>query len=273
MSDGGAIVDGPTRPREPDNIGAAWWRWAIANPSIALPIGASMLVVLRLWVSAHGDITSALGILQEAGVANVLFMSALQVGQILPLVVAIRAGNTLLPTARPPSASDLQRGWGLAVAALAGGLIFSSLIVAALSLGWILPMGIYGWIRAWRATASGETRDGAVGAEVPLVAFPEPVRHLGLAALAIVAALVIGNLSWGPSERLEISGRRRPIVGQVIRSDDRWTILLRAGVLSRVRTARIAKRTYCASQTGSGFANATIWNITGRANYPDCSSA
>jgi beta-phosphoglucomutase-like phosphatase (HAD superfamily) len=232
--------------------------WYKVNAFAGILLAAGF-VVLKCYVIARGDLTTALGILQYVGLATVVTASLLSSLPILTAAMLASAISQMTSSLLPEvvSASRIKKPkpppftWRL-VAAMLG-----ALVLAAVFSPWtyLLAAALVG-------VGIGVTR--ALGA---------PSRRTAVGWLAALVALpfVIVNLSavWLPHEIVTFrpSTHLLPQVGYVLSEDNGWITILITGRLHehtiiRVLDATVKTQTVCEREPGFSIFNShTLWRV------------
>ncbi len=238
---------------------------------------AAAFLVVKGYVIARGNLTTALGVLQYAGLTSVVIAGALSS---LPILAAAMLYQVIRRMVRERSDSR-QKGpsrelrltfWGALV--LSALLTPWSYMVIAVVFGWLT--GRWPWIATWPEARQAGSRPARRLALLPRAVF------LVSGTFAVIAMLYT---AWLPHEMVSFkTGKRRPVAGYVLADDPGgWiTILTSYGHLvvrypdSTVKTQRVCQR------VGSGWLSdlyyaSTPWEVTTRAlgtaspaAYPRC---
>ncbi len=221
--------------------------WYKAN-AIAGTLLAAGFVILKGYVIARGDTSTALGILQYAGLATVVTAGLLTT---LPILTAAMLANTLCRTIRT------WRGWRPGNWRLAV-VTASAIVLAGLFAPWTyLPFavmygGLFGAMQRpdvrERFSSRSKPRKSVTVAFVALVGIPA-VLLFGLAVIVSLYSV------WVPHEIVTfrphiLPGGRTQEVDYVLSEDGGWTTLLATGpgeehAILRVPDAAVKNQTVC----------------------------
>lgn len=198
-------------------------RWYKDNAVAGILLAAGF-VVLKGYVLARGDVATALGILQYAGLATVVSAGLLSS---LPILTAAMLAYTLsrvltwvlgiLPSRGPPSAFSRPLAW----------VTLGAFVLAALFAPWtyLALAGVIGLAIALMRTLRASKRIARLGAWL--------VRVL-LASAAVVAVIFSLYAVWVPHEVVYLrSGTAVPRteqVGYVLSEGNGWITILTSGV-------------------------------------------
>lgn len=225
--------------------------WYKAN-AIAGTLLAAGFVILKGYVIARGDISTAVGILQYAGLATVVTAGLLTS---LPILTAAMLANRLGWTIRTWRRGPQANHWRLAVV-LAGAILLAGLFAPWTYLPFAVLYGVlfglYGVLFGAMQRTEGRTR--ARLRKSATVAF---VTLVGVPAAALFGAAVVVSLYsvWVPHEIVTfrpgtLPGGRTQEVDYVLSEGTGWTTLLTTGrgdehAIIRVPDAAVQKQTVC----------------------------
>ena len=222
--------------------------WYKAN-AIAGTLLAAGFVILKGYVIARGDISTAVGILQYAGLATVVTAGLLTS---LPILTAAMLANRLDWTIRTSHRGPLAGHWRLAVV-MAGTIVLAGLFAPWTYLPFAVLYGVlFGAMRRpevrKRFSLRSRLRKSVTVAFAALVGVP--------AAAVFGVAVVVSLYSvWVPHEIVTfrpgtLPGGRTQEVDYVLSEGSGWTTLLTTGLgdehaIIRVPDAAVKKQTVC----------------------------
>jgi hypothetical protein len=226
------------------------------HAAVLIPLVPIVIVVLRIARVSNFDATTARGVLESAGLVQViagtllpLVPTALFVGAVAMSVYAFRERTPLARMSRvlAPAVAIfclVLFPWGILVLLVAG-------VLVVLAIEWRLARR-----RSRRAFASFDSN-----------------WFLGAAALLVLAQIFIYGTMWLPAERVET--RRGATVGYVLESDFVWTSVLvqETRFIRRFRTESVQSRTVCQVEGSDIDGEGSLVDLlTGqrRPKYPEC---
>jgi hypothetical protein len=227
------------------------------HAAVLIPVVPIVIVVLRIARVSNFDATTARGVLESAGLVQViagtllpLVPTALFVGAVALSVYAFRERTALARMSRvlaPPVAIFclVLFPWGILVLLAAGFLI-------VLAIEWLLARR-----RSRRVFTSFDAN-----------------WFLGAGALLVAAQILIYGTMWVPAERIE-TRQGTTTVGYVVESGFVWTSVLvdETRSIRRFRTESVRSRTVCQVEESDIDGEESLVDlVTGRRRpkYPDC---
>lgn len=250
--------------------------WYKAN-AVAGTLLAAAFLVAKGYVIARGNLTTALGVLQYAGLTSVVVAGALSSLPILAAAMLYQAVRRVTrehsdPKSEEPSRELWLTFWGALV--LSALLTPWSYMMIAVGLGWLT--GRWPQIAKWPETPQSSQRRVRYGAFLVASLFV-------LSGTFAVTAMLY--TAWLPHEIVSFkAGTQRPVVGYVLADDPGgWiTILTSYGhLVVRYPDSTVKTQTVC-QRIGSGWLSdlyyaSTPWEVATRAvsaaspaAYPRC---
>jgi hypothetical protein len=225
-----------------DTLGAL--RKILANNTVLITVSLFVFVVIKVIYVAHGDIETALGILNTAGPTTVIVGALLSV---FPLVSALVLGLVLFELSSGPSFIGhppfVRRDYALVCT------IGAAAAVACL------------FLTPWPIMASSAAVGLASGLVLRLAPFlferigdlwlKSMLTYVGRALLALCFLIFILNpvmySVWLPHELLTFAGGTSSEAGYVLSDSDGWVSQLRSGQrrIYRYLSADVVSRTLC----------------------------
>ena len=272
----GAVAGAHKTARKREQWRDAWqplpriFDWYKAN-AIAGTLLAAGFVILKGYVIARGDISTAVGILQYAGLATIVTAGLLTS---LPILTAAMLANRLDCTIRTWRRGWLGEHWRLAVVT-AGAIVLAGLFAPWTYLPFAVLYGVlFGATQRpnvlKRFSSRSKLRKSATVAFVTLVGLPA-------AALFGVAVVVSLYSVWVPHEIVTfrpgtLPGGRTQEVDYVLSEGTGWTTLLTTGrgaehAIIRVPDGAVTKQTVCERRPTSDhptsifFDAGTMWRL------------
>jgi hypothetical protein len=237
--------------------------WYKVNAFAGILLAAGF-VVLKCYVIARGDLTTALGILQYVGLATVVTASLLSSLPILAAAMLASALSQMTSSLVPEvvSASRIKKPkppvftWRL-VAATVGAFVLAAVFSPWTYLPTAAIIGLVIGVTRARGAPSLRT---VVGWLAALIALPFVIVNL--------------NAVWLPHEIVTFkpSTHLSREVGYVLSEDDGWITILITGRLHehtiiRVLDAAVKTQTVCEREPGfSLFDSHTLWRVVTRAS-------
>lgn len=234
---------------------------------LVLPVVVACLVAERLYAVGGWDITTALAILREAGVANVLLGSTVA----FIAATAYWLVGYLVAVAAYRMSRGMGFGWlpaesGIFVVVLGLGLIVlltPSLFLIIYAVLLVLVVHV-----DYRGRSSGSTYQWS------------PYFLINGLIQVVVIVFLISTTPWMPRELLTVDGRRTAAVGYVLNSEDPQAVLLhRPREVTFIPRASITVRQICGTRSNSWIWKPlpvlTGWGPfsrlhAGQATYPAC---
>lgn len=269
MNEAPAVRGSLDRPARQDDGRAS----SAVGPSAALVFGRAIdrhvallvsfvgvtFVAFRLLVLGRGNVTTALGLLQAAGVGTVLLGTAVTVpGFLLPAVLALSLRGAL--NARRAGQAAWANGFAAtATIAFLLGLVLTPVFLVLGALGWAaLPVVL----RKRRKPSSA----------LPVAASETPkltMRDGLVASVALVFGLLLVAVDgWWPTEAVTVKGQGA-VTAQVVSDESESIVLLIDGALLRVPAADVKARYFC-QEANIRPLGITLWDLVAPVRYPSC---
>jgi hypothetical protein len=234
------------------------WLWKNAAAGILL-VGA--FLVVKGFVLSKGNISVALGILQNAGLSTAVVGGLLSA---LPILAAAMLATTIFRAIARVSGQDgrWQAPEGTRARSVCAGIgrnFWRNLVeparpghylrVSPLTIVMLIAAVLCAFLTQWSVMVAAVITGLVIGVfECTGVKWVRGLAYVVAAFIAVVAVIAMLYTVWLPHEKVTITGVKNPIVGYVLADDPGgWVSILRSGPHDIVwyRDAAVIKRQEC----------------------------